>query len=58
MDDSKAVYWDTLLKIAREVGDNNLIQTMTDVKTSVDDEVIKKIKEGKLVYTIRAASKS
>ncbi|WP_215597616.1 hypothetical protein [Bacillus mycoides] len=58
----KGAYWDRLNKISHKEGNNELIELMDSVEKSVDAEIIKQIKEGKLYTAIaeckRAASKS
>ncbi|MED1287343.1 hypothetical protein [Bacillus mycoides] len=58
----KGAYWDSLYKKARKEDNKELVELMNDIEKSVDTEILKQIKEGKLYTAIaeckRAASKS
>lgn len=58
----KGTYWDALDKVARQEGNKKLVELMSGIEKSVDAEIIKQIKEGKLYTAIAeykiAASKS
>ncbi|MGE6344921.1 hypothetical protein ACQKIY_10205 [Bacillus mycoides] len=61
MNTLKGAYWDALYKTARKVENKKLVELMNDIEKSVDTEILKQIKEGKLYTAIaeykRAASK-